>query len=690
MMHKLYILLIAFIFSTFLFAQNKIKVKSTPNWVKIQNIDTNLSFNEDEISQGSMLLLADYQIHIPKQEYYFRSVTKITNKSGIQEASDINAAFDPLYQKLFFHSIVVYRDGKQINKLKVENFQVLRRELNAENYLYDGALTAVSNLSDIRNGDIVDISYTVKGFNPLHKGKFADTFVLNDYSPIGKINVSITAKNNLNYKLFNTDLKPKIGTNGGYSSYNWNIENPKPTVYEEGIPTSKILMPTVAVSQYNSIKEVVDWAYDLYDVNEEISKDLKNFIKEICSTYHTKGERVKALLDFVQNDIRYLGLEYGIGSYKPHTPNTVFKQRFGDCKDKSLLLVKMLREIEVEAYPVLLNTTLKHQVLNLPPSPVFFNHCAVKVVDDYYGDLYYDPTQVDQGGTFSNVHFPNYENVLAIYEGNSTFDTIMSASVNYSVTLEEFDILNLKGDATLKVTNTYADVEADRMRYYFRNNSKSSIEKSYLDFYSEYFPNIKSTRELSTSDNLSTNEFMVTEFYEIDSIWQPMKLKPGYISITFYPTNIINSLYIPNFRNRINEFSLPYPTSKDHQTKINLPMNWTVNNTDGSISNDMFYADFSVNYAASINQIQVNSYIKFQKSLVEKHEFKEFETDIKQLESQLGYKIFIPENANSLIGNNKSINYTSDLISFKIVIFIILIVILIVVLLRASNKRNVY
>ena len=45
--------------------------------------------------------------------------------------------------------------------------------------------------------------------------------------------------------------------------------------------------------------------------------------------------------------------EVGIGGYRPHPPQQVMERRWGDCKDKALLLVDLLREAGIEAYPAL-------------------------------------------------------------------------------------------------------------------------------------------------------------------------------------------------------------------------------------------------------------------------------------------------------------------------------------------------
>jgi len=676
--------LLAVLFVCCAYSQNTVNVSQHPSWVDFQEYNKYPEVDEDEIIQGTLTLLADYQVNTFKQEVYFRLVTKITDNVGIQSGSNINAVYDPSYQKLTFHSINIIRDGKEINKLIPDHFQVIRRELNAENYLYDGSLSAMLNMADVRNGDIIDLSYTIKGFNPIHNGKFSDSFILNDYVPIGKINVSINTNNKLNYKIYNTTLQPKISEKNGNTNYNWMVETPTRSVYEDNMPSWKIVMPTIIVSGYTSWEEVVKWATNIYTENEPLSTVVKMKVSEISANYNTQGEKIKAILDFVQNDIRYLGLEYGIGSYKPNSPNKVFEQRYGDCKDKSLLMVQMLKEIDVEAYPMLLNTTMKGTITEVPPSPSFFDHCVVKVIDEEKRELYYDPTIYNQGGTYKNTHFPNYEYGLVVKKNNMAFDTIMSSSNNNVTTLEEYVIKEVNSGATLNVTSTYTDTEADRMRNYFKNNSNSSIIKEYENFYANYFSKIKIVDDPSVDDNVSKNEFKVTESYIIDSIWQPMKLKPGFIAIEFFPSSLIDALYVPNLENRKNEISLPYPVSREHRTNIILPRAWGIEKNNDLVSNDIFYYDFSVDYNKKKNEVQLKSYLKIQKSSVTQDEFTTYYNDLNELEKSFGYTIFIPKNSKGL--QEKNFFFSLGKISFSL--FLIGVFIFFLIWIYSKKKKT--
>ena len=50
------------------------------------------------------------------------------------------------------------------------------------------------------------------------------------------------------------------------------------------------------------------------------------------------------LLIKLQNNINYVAFEDGLGGFIPRGAASVCDKRYGDCKDKSLLLVTLLRD----------------------------------------------------------------------------------------------------------------------------------------------------------------------------------------------------------------------------------------------------------------------------------------------------------------------------------------------------------
>lgn len=88
----------------------------------------------------------------------------------------------------------------------------------------------------------------------------------------------------------------------------------------------------------------------------------------------TKLEKLAALARYAQRDVRYVAIEVGVGGYIPHAPAEAIGKKYGDCKDKALLLVDLLAAAGIEAYPVLIRLDRFGRIDRDFPSPFDFNH----------------------------------------------------------------------------------------------------------------------------------------------------------------------------------------------------------------------------------------------------------------------------------------------------------------------------
>ncbi len=124
--------------------------------------------------------------------------------------------------------------------------------------------------------------------------------------------------------------------------------------------------------------------------------------RELTAGLAGRREKLETLLAFARKQVRYVAVEVGIGGYRPHTPQEVLERRWGDCKDKAFLLIDLLREVGIEAWPVLILSDGNGRVDREFPSPQF-NHAIVAVSADGLGlteadpvangYLFVDPTQ---------------------------------------------------------------------------------------------------------------------------------------------------------------------------------------------------------------------------------------------------------------------------------------------------------
>jgi hypothetical protein len=120
-----------------------------------------------------------------------------------------------------------------------------------------------------------------------------------------------------------------------------------------------------------------------------------------------RREQLDRILNFVRHEVRYVAVEVGVGGYRPAPPQETLARRWGDCKAKVLLLLDMLAEAGIEAYPALVLADRDGRVDPRFPAPSWFNHMiaalpvgglAVAADDPVAGGyLFVDPTQTRGG-----------------------------------------------------------------------------------------------------------------------------------------------------------------------------------------------------------------------------------------------------------------------------------------------------
>ena len=83
--------------------------------------------------------------------------------------------------------------------------------------------------------------------------------------------------------------------------------------------------------------------------------DVAAFLRSAGGPAASQLETIDRLLARMSDEVRYTGIELGEGGLIPRKPAETLKRRFGDCKDKAVLLTALLRASDIPAYVALLN-----------------------------------------------------------------------------------------------------------------------------------------------------------------------------------------------------------------------------------------------------------------------------------------------------------------------------------------------
>ena len=160
----------------------------------------------------------------------------------------------------------------------------------------------------------------------------------------------------------------------------------------------------ILASNKRTYDEVATWWWELIEEQLVVDDAIRETVAELVEGLEEDSQKLEAIYEYVVRNTRYLHLGLGIHGWKPYRTSTVFRNRYGDCKDKAALLKVMLEEAGIDAEMVLVRTRRLGEVEDKPANMHVFNH-AVTYVPSM--DLFMDPTarfngpyeltQMDQG-----------------------------------------------------------------------------------------------------------------------------------------------------------------------------------------------------------------------------------------------------------------------------------------------------
>lgn len=582
-------------------AQLPYQIAPPSEWVAEVAFERTESYPEDTIRNGTYFLLADNQEH-PKaetRESFRKYVEMVVNQNGIRTVSQVSINFDPTYQELIVHSINIHRGEQVFDKLRTANISILQREENLDAQLYDGSQTFNAILDDIQVGDILEYSYTLRGENPVFQRKYYGGFNLQWRVPVYQVRYRVLWPHNqqLHFKLHKSAIEPEVRSQLHFTEYHFALDHVPALVSDSDLPNWYDPYPWVQFSETKDWEHVIDWGNELYQIPSALSPELRQKIEEIDTTQQQPEAKLLAALRFVQDEIRYMGIETGPGSHRPHQPSQVFQRRFGDCKDKTLLTLTMLHHMGIDADPAFVNTRTSSQVKDWHPSPYAFNHVLLRA--SVGGKHYWlDPTRSYQRGGLDQIYQPDYGYALLLNHNNKNLVPMPSASSEQPTKeiRETFDLRpGFDQPATFEVETTYRGGWADYFRRKFAVASRQEIEKSYLNYYADKYPKIYSNSSVVTEDDPGKNEFIIKESYTIEDFWKYSE-KKNRLEASFYPLEFYELFKKPSTKQRLMPLDIKHKTHSLLSTEVLLPEEWPIESDTVHIEDEAIFFHSEVRY----------------------------------------------------------------------------------------------
>lgn len=562
------------------------QIEPAPGWVMPVKADYSV---KDADEGGISYLLIDRQDNVALQSSYYHEAHRLTSENGVQNGASVTASFDPSYQKLIFHAIHVTRNGTRLDRLERANIRLLQREKDMESFLYDGAYTAQCEIEDVRIGDVIEYSYTIVGMNPVKAARYDRVFWTDWNTRVHRVitRLLFPMERKIQFRTTNRPLKPSIITEKGITVWLHDETNVPGRRTDRDVPRDYEPNSFVQFSEFQSWREVVDWALPLFTISDPASPELRDQVEQLRKITGTE-ERILAALHVVEDEVRYLGIESGPSSHRPTAPSEVFRRRFGDCKDKALLLATILQQCGVDAAPALVATGYRKTVAERLPAPEDFDHAIVQV--KIGGNLHWlDPTRSRQRGPLSELYVRDLGFALVLRAGTDSLTAYSPppGSLPRRVVTENYIVPEPGKTGELEVVTESFGLSAERTRSAFQEDGREEIEKEYLQYYTRLFPKAVVKKPLVYEEIKGHNGCRTREFYSIPEIWT-MNEETDRYELFLNPGDVADAMGKAGPSQRDDPLAINYPANVSQVIHARMFDTWSIGAKKQNVTNAFF------------------------------------------------------------------------------------------------------
>lgn len=352
---------------------------------------------EDMPDDDLIILLDDIQYQILPDDTLTRKIhklIKILDERG-KDAGEISFPYDSTYQTVNIDLARVIKPDGTIIGVQEKDFQEVIPW--ADFPFYSNTKVLIISMPGITVGCAMEYQVTIEDIpgSKIFDHRQVDAgFTLASKNPvkIAKIQVSVPADRELNAIIINRDpLEPEIVEDGGQKDFTWTLNDIPAMIIEPMMPPILDVSPILFVTSFDSWEAIADWWREIALEAAVPNEDIRSEVDQLTEDASTQRDKARAIFQYAASQIRYVGLEYGKGARNPRQASQVYENKYGDCKDKSILLITMLAEVGIEAYPVLISTLYSGRAWEEIPRVNAFNHViTLCVIDDEW--IWMDPT----------------------------------------------------------------------------------------------------------------------------------------------------------------------------------------------------------------------------------------------------------------------------------------------------------
>ena len=346
--------------------------------------------------------------------------------------------------------------------------------------MYSNIMQKVISFPALGKGVTIDLVLRTKSGAPDKDEKvfFWDTDLFQKEDPIlsKKRQLILPLDVDIDYTFQNEGVSYTVDTLDNEVIHTWETDFASQIIPEPNMPPMNRIAPRLIYTSAESWNEVGAWFAEKFFKHIDNSPEMIDLVGELREQSENRADLIEEIGTYVIKNVREVNLRLGLGGYEPHDASEVLDNKYGDWRDKTVLMIAMLKEAGIEAYPVFVNQSDPVTAVDMPAL------CQYNALFVYVpGERGNDAVWINPFADYCRFgYFPNGQSVKSLLVRESGAELIEAYDPPHEVNLANIDAtydLDQNGDLRSSFTLSLDGYMDYRARVQLKNKKPVELEQ---------------------------------------------------------------------------------------------------------------------------------------------------------------------------------------------------------------------
>jgi len=404
----------------------------------------------------------------------------------------------------------------------------------------------------------------------------------------------------IRFKLVNTNKQPEIKQAGGTDLYRWEQQNLLSFKLEKfsGSPGNHLPQVLLAPNKFQledydgdmtSWKNYGLWINELYANVSGLSEERKQFYRNMVKNAVTDDEKAAILYSYMQNNMRYVSIQLGIGGWKPFPAGFVDEKKYGDCKALSNYLKTTLDVAGIRSNLVIIYRDYEAKMVDEKFPMNDFNH-AILCIPRTKDSIWLECTSTTLPFAHLDETTLNRKAVIITENGGVLVNTPASNFQNNTESISTYIEVTEEGTASVKTSYTLTGEGREELLMQFHDLKDDEKQRFFINKLEWKNPD---NVEISNATG-KANPYLVSAKMGYEKVYSFNAGNKYFFEARLYP---VFDEEVPEYEKRVRDYYFTTPYQVFDTTVYTFPAGFSLEALPGNKSVQFPFAQYTCNYS---------------------------------------------------------------------------------------------